>query len=137
MIMCCVLQISIFMRRRMRFMSKRGLVIAIVLVIGGLTVCILPVSARALSSGTSAAAQISQPIDDNDVIAVAGNVRPEATAANDRGRVADDFPLDHLLLQLRRSPTRQRKLDLLLGELEDPHSPNYHHWLSAQEFGNR
>ncbi len=49
----------------------------------------------------------------------------------------DDFPLDHLLLQLRRSPLRERALEQLLDQLEDPASPNYHHWLTAQEFGDR
>ncbi|WP_425152012.1 S53 family peptidase, partial [Candidatus Binatus sp.] len=118
-------------------MGKRIWVIAIVLAIGGLAMGLLSVPARALSGATSAPDQITDAINDNDTIPVPGNVRFEATAANDRGRVADDFALDHLLLQLRRSPQQQRELDQLIGELEDPNSPNYHHWLSAQEFGNR
>ncbi len=118
-------------------MGNRIRVIAIALAIGGLTVCILPISARPLAGAASAPAQITEPINDNDVIPVPGNVPPEATAANYRGRVADDFPLDHLLLQLRRSPQRERELEQLLGELEDPNSPNYHHWLTAQDFGSR
>ena len=97
---------------------------------------LLSVPARALSGATSAPDQITDAINDNDTIPVPGNVRFEATAANDRGRVADDFALDHLLLQLRRSPQQQRELDQLIGELEDPSSPNYHRWLTAQEFGN-
>jgi len=101
-------------------MRIRFWVIAIALSIGGLIACILPVSARALSGASATAAQISEPINDDDAIAVPGNIRPEATFAHDRGRVADDFPLDHLLLQLRRSPERELKLEQLLGELEDP-----------------
>ena len=112
-------------------------ILAILLSITGLILAIVPISARAVSSEPSAEAQIVEPIDDNDVIAVPGNIRPEAIAANDRGRVADDFPLDHLLIQLRRPPAKEHALNRLLGELEDPSSPNYHHWLSAQEFGNR
>ena len=118
-------------------MSKRIWVVAIVLAIGGLAVGILPISARALSGASSAPDQITDPINDNDVIATPGNTRPEATAANDRGRVPDDFSLDHLILLLRRSPQRERQLQKLLGELEDPSSPNYHHWLTADEFGQR
>ncbi|MGC2277516.1 MAG: protease pro-enzyme activation domain-containing protein, partial [Candidatus Binatus sp.] len=110
---------------------------AITLLTGGLIAGILPLSARALSGAASAPAKITDPINDNDLIAVPGNVRPEATATNDRGLVAADFPLDHLLLQLRRSPQRRRGLEKLLGELEDPSSPNYHHWLTADEFGSR
>ncbi len=123
--------------RRIWFMGKRIWVIAIILAIGGLAVCSLPISAGALYGATSAPAQITDPINDNEVISIPGNIRPEATAANDRGRVPDDFPLDHLILLLRRSPQRERALDQLLGELEDPKSPNYHHWLTADEFGQR
>ncbi len=118
-------------------MGRRIWVVAIVAAIGGLAVCSLPIAARALSGATSAPDQITDPINDNDVVSIPGNIRPEATAANDRGRVPDDFPLDHLLLLLRRSPQRERALEQLLGELEDPNSPNYHHWLTADEFGRR
>src|SRR5271170_772835 len=118
-------------------MGKRGLTIAVIVALGGLAVCLLPVSARAIAGGPSATAQITDQINDNDVVTVPGNVRPEATARNDRGRVPDDFPLDHLLLQLRRSPLREHALEQLLDQLEDPTSPYYHHWLTAQEFGNR
>src|SRR5208282_8703 len=118
-------------------MSKRIWVVAIVLAIGGLAVGILPISARALSGASSALDQITDPINDNEVIATPGNTRPEATTANDRGRVPDDFSLDHLILLLRRSPQRERQLQKLLGELEDPSSPDYHHWLTPDEFGQR
>src|SRR5271156_6655179 len=96
--------------RRTSVMSNRIWLMAIALTIGGMAVCILPTSARSFSGATSAPAQITDIINDDDAIAVPGNVRPEATARNDRGRVADDFPLDHLILLLRRSPQRERKL---------------------------
>jgi Pro-kumamolisin, activation domain/Abnormal spindle-like microcephaly-assoc'd, ASPM-SPD-2-Hydin len=108
-------------------------IVAVVLAIGGLWT----LASSALGGATSATAQITAPVDDNDLVALAGNVRPEATAANDRGPVADSFPLDHLLLLLRRSPERERELKHLIDELEDPSSPNYHHWLTAREFGSR
>ncbi|HEV2169523.1 MAG TPA: protease pro-enzyme activation domain-containing protein, partial [Candidatus Binatus sp.] len=107
--------------------------IAIILVLGGLTARILP----AAQSDVAAPSSITTSIDDNDSVAMAGNVRPEATSLNDRGPVADSFRLDHLLLLLRRSSQRERELRHLIGQLEDPNSANYHHWLTAQEFGNR
>lgn len=102
--------------QRIESMSKRIWVVAIALAIGALAVGILPISARALSGATSAPAQITDPINDNDVISIPGNIPPGATAANDRGRVPDDFPLDHLIVLLRRSPQRERALEQLLGE---------------------
>ncbi|WP_331965655.1 protease pro-enzyme activation domain-containing protein [Candidatus Binatus sp.] len=80
---------------------------------------------------------ITAAIDENALIALAGNTRPEATAANDRGAVADDVAMEHLMLQLRRAPEQEQALEKYLDELEDPKSPNYHHWLTAQEFGDR
>ncbi len=82
-------------------------------------------------------ALITEEVNDSKLIMLAGNTRPEATAANDRGLVADDFPLEHMLLQLRRAPEQEQALDKYIAELEDPKSPNYHHWLTAQEMRQR
>ncbi len=78
-------------------------------------------------------ALITEPISETKLVVLAGNTRPEATAANDRGPVADNFPMEHMLLQLRRSPEQEQVLDKYIAEIEDPRSPNYHHWLTAQE----
>jgi uncharacterized protein (TIGR03437 family) len=40
-------------------------------------------------------------------------------------------------LGLRRTEAQQKALDRLLEELQDPSSPNYHHWLTPEEFGAR
>ncbi len=70
-------------------------------------------------------------------VTLRGNTRREAMPGNDLGRVADDFPLDHLMLQLRRTPEREQALEQFIQELHDPASPHFHHWLSAAEFGRR
>ena len=90
----------------------------------------------ALSAG-SRTPLITAAIDKNALITLTGNTRPEATAANDRGAVADDLPMEHLWLQLRRAPELEQALGKYLDELADPKSPNYHHWLTAKEFGER
>jgi subtilase family serine protease len=80
---------------------------------------------------------ITETINETKLVRLAGNTRPEATAANDRGRVADSFPMEHLWLQLRRPAELQQALDRYVEQLTDPHSPNFHHWLTAQELGER
>ena len=82
-------------------------------------------------------ALITEAINESTLVTLAGNTRPEATAANDRGAVADSLPMEHLWLQLRRSPEQEQALEKYLDELQDPKSPNYHHWLTAQEFAAR
>ncbi|HLN48410.1 MAG TPA: protease pro-enzyme activation domain-containing protein, partial [Steroidobacteraceae bacterium] len=91
----------------------------------------------AFGAGSQTAPAITAAIDENALITLAGNTRPEARAANDRGAVADDLPMEHMLLQLRRSSDQEQAFEKYLDELEDPKSPNYHHWLSAQEVGAR
>ncbi|MGO9271557.1 MAG: choice-of-anchor D domain-containing protein [Terriglobia bacterium] len=76
-------------------------------------------------------------IDENELVTLAGNTRPEATEANDRGPVSDSFPLLHRLLQLRRTPQQEQVVDQFMDQLYDPKSPNFRHWVTAQEFGRR
>ena len=90
-----------------------------------------------IETGLQAPPQIIQSIDDTKRVTLAGNTRPEARAANDRGAVANDFAMEHLLLQLKRSPEQEQAVQQFIDELLTKDSPNFHHWLTAQEFGER
>jgi subtilase family serine protease len=91
----------------------------------------------AVNVGQRTRALITQKIDESRLVALNGNTRPEANAINDRGAVADDLQMEHMLLQLQRSPEQEQALQQLIDELHNPGSPNYHHWLTAQEFGEK
>ena len=80
---------------------------------------------------------ITQNVDESKLVTLAGNTRPEAKKQNDRGLVANNLPMEHMLLQLKRSPEQERELRQLIDELTDSSSPNFHQWLSAKEFGER
>jgi len=80
---------------------------------------------------------ITQGIDEGNLITLRGSTRPEATAANDRGALASDFSMEHMLLQLQRSPEQELALRQFMDELQRPGSANYHQWLTAQEYGDR
>ncbi len=90
-----------------------------------------------VESGLHARPRITQSINEMDRVALQGNTRPEARLANDRGPVANDFVMEHILLQLKRSPEQEAALQQFLDELHTKDSPNFHHWLTAQEFGER
>ena len=80
--------------------------------------------------------QITQPVSEGNLVVLSGNTRPEArNTANDRGKVADTMPMQHMLLQLRRPAAQEQALATLIDQLHDPKSPNYQHWLTAAEFG--
>jgi hypothetical protein len=71
------------------------------------------------------------------LVTLRGNTRPEANAKNDRGRVSDDLTLNHMMLQLRRSPAQEQALQQFINDIHDHASPLFHHWITATEFGQR
>jgi subtilase family serine protease len=90
---------------------------------------------RSQSTGRRAAAVIRDRVDENKLVTLAGNTRPEANAENDLGEAADSLNLDHMMLQLRRSPEQEKAAAQFVDELHDPKSPNFHKWLTAAEYG--
>ena len=83
------------------------------------------------------AIRITQRIDESNVVKLSGNTRPEANLKNDRGAVADSFDVDHIFLLLQRSPEKEKQLNQLIDSLNNRKSPNFHKWLTADEFGKR
>ncbi|HVP00713.1 MAG TPA: S53 family peptidase [Bryobacteraceae bacterium] len=80
---------------------------------------------------------ITRPIDENKLVRLAGNTRPQANEANDRGPVADSMRMDHLWLQLKRPADKEQALDQLIQQQSDKTSPNYHKWLTADQVGEQ
>jgi subtilase family serine protease len=88
-----------------------------------------------LRSQTPREALIREKPDETKLVTLAGNTRPEATAQNDQGEVSDDLVLDHMMLQLKRSPQQERAVEQFIDSLHNPASPNFHQWLTAADFG--
>ena len=93
------------------------------------------VSAQPSAFVQPAMAQITQAINSNQLIAMSNNVRPEATAANDAGPVADSLPLENMLLLLHRPDAQAQALEQFMADQLAPESPNYHQWLTAEQVG--
>jgi subtilase family serine protease len=83
----------------------------------------------------SAPRLITAPIVESDLVTLTGNVHPEASAANDRGPVPDNFLMDHMFLQLQRPGAQEQALRRLVDQMHDRASPNYHQWLTPNQFG--
>jgi uncharacterized protein (TIGR03437 family) len=66
-----------------------------------------------------------------------GQIHPLARVENDRGRVSPALQLSYVTLTLAQSESQQADLDQLLAEQQTPGSPNYHHWLSPEEYAQR
>jgi subtilase family serine protease len=85
----------------------------------------------------TAQARIVDAVNESKMIPLTGNTHPLATAQYDQGAVPDSLPMEHIFLQLRRSPEQEQALEQFLAELQDPQSPNYHKWLTADQLGRR
>ena len=102
------------------------------IVIGSIVVFGLAVvAAPALASG------VTQAVDDRDTVVLNGNVHPLARAEFDAGAVDTSLPMERMILALRLSAEKRADLDRLLAEQQDPASPNFHRWLTPEEFGER
>src|SRR5215471_19024927 len=91
----------------------------------------------AFAGNPASRAMITQPIDNAKTVTLFGNTRPEANAKHDRGRVADEFVLNHMLLQLKRAPEVEGAFEAYIDSLTDKSSPNFRHWLTAAEQGEK
>ena len=80
-------------------------------------------------------ALITTPIDETKLHTLAGNTRPEANAQNDAGAVADNFAMDHMLLQLQRPAEQEAAAAAAVDAVNNPKSPTYRKWMTAAQFG--
>src|ERR1700722_6341681 len=82
----------------------------------------------------AAAPQISGPIVESNLQRLSGNPSPAVETSRDLGRVANDFPQEHILMMLRRGAAQQQALDHFMQQQYDPHSANFHKWLTPEQF---
>lgn len=81
--------------------------------------------------------RITGPVDRLRTVRLRGNIHPRATPQFDAGPVDPSLKLDHVMVMLNRSGAQQAALEQLLAEQQDRSSPNYHAWLSPEQFGDR
>jgi Pro-kumamolisin, activation domain/Bacterial Ig-like domain (group 3) len=103
-----------------------------------LFVCILAFPfCRATAQTTGVAARITQAIDEKNLVNLKGNVHPLARPEFDQGPVADAQPLRRMLLLLQRSTDQEAALRHFLDDQQSKSSPNYHAWLTPDQFGKQ
>ena len=90
-----------------------------------------------LASGQTANLQrrITQPIDEKNLTVLHGNTHPMAQARFDRGEAPGDLAMDRMLLVLKHSDAQETTLKNLLMGQQVQDSPNFHQWLTPEEFG--
>src|SRR5438270_5406656 len=76
-------------------------------------------------------------IDDNDTVVVHGNVPPQAEAKDDRGPSDRGLKFEKMILLLQPRSSSRDSIERLVADLNDPSSPNYHQWVTPEQFGKR
>jgi subtilase family serine protease len=77
------------------------------------------------------------PVDPGNRVMLKGHHPAWAGAQNDAGAVPSDLALERLTIVLNRPPQVEQAFTQLLADQQNPKSPNYHHWLTPVEIGNR
>ena len=80
--------------------------------------------------------RITQAIDDRETVVLRGNVKPLVQAATDQGRMDGGTPLT-ISMVFKKTAAQEADLEKLLAEQQNPSSPNYHKWLTPQQFADR
>lgn len=84
-----------------------------------------------------APSRITEPLDVSKLVRLPGNTHPLARPEYDRGPAPDGLPMDRMLLVLKRGPEQEAQLGKLLTNQQVKSSPQYHHWLTPEEFGQQ
>ncbi len=86
---------------------------------------------------TSVPTRITQDIDETQLVRLQGNVHPLARPEFDRGAVAESQPMTRMLLLLQRSAEQEAALQQFMEEQQSKGSPNFHAWLTPEQFGKQ
>ncbi len=100
-------------------------------VLAGALLC----SAALPAQNSSIAPRITTDVNELSLATLKGNLPRLARAEFDQGEAAPSTPLTHMRLVLSRSAEQQAALDSYLAQLQSKSSPNYHKWLTPEQFG--
>jgi hypothetical protein len=121
----------------MRFSSSKILGIALALII--LISCSANISAQtaAATAPVNNVARVTQAVNESSRVTLKGNTHPMANAKNESGVAPDSLPMERMLLVLKRSPDQQAALKTFMEGQQSKTSPNFHQWLTPEQFGQQ
>jgi hypothetical protein len=94
-----------------------------------------PVSSLAQTNAVRA--RVTDPVDMGKLVTLRGNVHPLARTEFDQGVAPDDLPLERMLLVLERGQDQEEALRQLLDNQQVKSSPQFHQWLTPEQFGQQ
>jgi hypothetical protein len=94
-------------------------------------------AAQEMISLSSRRPLVTEPLDESKLAVLKGNTHPLARREFDLGTAPATLPMQRMLLVLKRSPEQESSLKKLLDDQQDKASPNYHKWVTPDEFGKQ
>ena len=88
----------------------------------------------AIPGHASSKAQISQAVDNANLVTLYGNVHPLAQAKFDQGAAPGSLAMKHMLLLLKRDRASEQALEAAVAAQQNPLSSSYHKWLTPKQF---
>jgi subtilase family serine protease len=98
---------------------------------------VLAVPLIAAAQGNNVRPRITDRVDNSRLTTLRGNTHPLARPQFDQGAAPPNLPMNRILLALQRSPEQQAALQGLLVQQQTTSSPNFHKWLTPDEFGQQ
>jgi len=80
---------------------------------------------------------ITQTVDESQLTTLRGNTHPLARPEFDLGTAPASLPMARMLLVLKRGADQETALRKLLDDQQDKASPNYHQWLTPEQYGKQ
>jgi subtilase family serine protease len=71
------------------------------------------------------------------MVTLPGQIHHKAKAQYDQGRVPASLQMNQLTLLTLPTPAQQKALSLLVAQQQDPKSPNFHQWLTPEQWADR
>jgi subtilase family serine protease len=99
-------------------------------------ICVTTICAATLSFA-EAPDRIAGTIDSSKMVPLSYPVQRSAQPQYDQGRVDGSFQLNNVKLAIVPSASQVKALKHLLEEQQDPKSPNFHKWLTPQQYADR
>jgi uncharacterized protein (TIGR03437 family) len=81
--------------------------------------------------------RISGPIDESRRVILPGTIPPKARTGFDLGPVEPSRKIGPMVVLLTRSSEQQAAVEKLLEDQRDPSSPNFHKWLTPEQYADQ
>jgi subtilase family serine protease len=99
-----------------------------------LVLCLLILSTLGLAAAPD---RIAGPIVSSQLVRLSAGVPMRARPQYDQGPVDRSLRLGYMTLLTVPSASQQKAITQLLAQQQDPHSPQYHQWLTPEQYADR